>query len=48
VATGAGGTAKSFRFRLPPTARRYIALNIAVENSGGDNTGVDVTFKLLA
>lgn len=46
--SAAGGAAKSFRFRLPPTARRYIALNIAVLADGGDNTGVDVTFKLLA
>ena len=48
VATGQGGVAKTVRFRLPPGVRRYVALNLAVENAGGDNTGVDVTFKLLA
>jgi len=42
-----GGEAKTVRFRLPPTARRYIRLNLAVENGGGDNTGVSVTFRLL-
>ena len=48
AALAAGGAAKTVRFRLPPTARRYIQLNLAVENGGGDNTGVDVTFRLLA
>jgi hypothetical protein len=47
VATGQGGAAKTVRFRLPPTARRYIQLNLAVESGGGDNTGVDVTFRML-
>lgn len=48
--TGAGGTgsaAKTVRFRLPPTARRYIALNLAVESAGGDNTAKSVTFRAL-
>jgi hypothetical protein len=48
AAAAAGGAAKSVRFRLPPTARRYIQLNLAVAADGGDNTDVDVTFKLLA
>ena len=48
AAAAAGGAAKTVRFRLPPTARRYIQLNLAVANGGGDNTGVDVTFRLLA
>ena len=47
VATGQGGPAKTVRFRLPPNARRYIQLNLAVENSGGNNTGVDVTWSVL-
>jgi len=45
--TGGAGAAKTVRFRLPPTARRYVALYLAVENGGGDNTGVDVTFSAL-
>ena len=45
--TGGGGAAKTVRFRLPPTARRYVALYLAVENGGGDNTGVSVTFSAL-
>jgi len=45
--TGAGGIAKSVRFRLPPTARRYIALNVAVESGGGNNTASVVTFRAL-
>ena len=47
AAEAAGGAAKTVRFRLPPTARRYVALYLAVEASGGDNTGVDVTFSAL-
>ncbi len=47
AAAAAGGAAKTVRFRLPPAARRYIQLNLAVEANGGDNTGVDVTFRLL-
>lgn len=47
VATSQGGPAKSIRFRLPPTARRYIAVNVAVESGGGSNIAVDTTLKLL-
>jgi hypothetical protein len=44
---GAGSSAKTVRFRLPPTARRYIALNLAVDASGGDNTASSVIFRML-
>lgn len=44
---GNGAAAKSVRFRLPPTARRYVAINIAVETGGGNNTGVSLTFRAL-
>ena len=44
---GDGAAAKTVRFRLPPNARRYIALNLAVLTAGGDNTGVYVTFRAL-
>lgn len=44
---GNGAAAKTVRFRLPPNARRYVALNLAVEDAGGNNTGVSVTFRAL-
>lgn len=44
---GNGAAAKTVRFRLPPGARRYVALNLAVLTGGGDNTGVSVTFRAL-
>lgn len=44
---GNGAAAKSVRFRLPPTARRYIALNIAVQADGGNNTASNITFRAL-
>lgn len=47
VATNQGGPAKTVRFRLPPTTRQYIAVNIAVESGGGSNIAVDATLKLL-
>lgn len=51
VVTGAGaaagGAAKSVRFRLPPTARRYVRMKIVMLAAAGDNTGVDLTFKAL-
>lgn len=46
-ASSAGSAAKTVRFRLPPSARRYIALNLAVAASGGDNTAKSVTFRML-
>jgi hypothetical protein len=45
--SAAGGAAKTVRFRLPPTARRYIAVNAAVLADGGNNTGVSFTFRAL-
>lgn len=45
--TGNGAAAKTVRFRLPPSARRYIRLNTAVLTGGGDNTGVSLTFQAL-
>lgn len=47
VATAQGSAAKSVRFRLPPTARRYVQVNLAVEASGGDNTAKSVIFRAL-
>lgn len=46
-AGGAGSAAKTVRFRLPPNARRYVALNLAVLTAGGDNTAKSVTFRAL-
>lgn len=46
-AGGAGAAAKKVRFRLPPHARRYVALNLAVESAGGNNTAKSVTFRAL-
>lgn len=46
-AGGAGAAAKTIRFRLPPNALRYISVNAAVLASGGDNTGVSYTLRLL-
>ena len=48
AAQAAGGAAKSIRFRLPPTARRFIAVNYAVASGGGNSTAVEATFRLLA
>ena len=50
VATGAGGAgaaATSQRYKLPTTTRRYLRFSAAVEASGGTNTAVSVTAKLL-
>ena len=46
-AGGIGSAAKTVRFRLPPHARRYIQLNLAVLAAGGDNTAKSVTFSAL-
>ncbi len=46
-ADSAGAAAKDYRFRLPPAARRYVRLYQAVQDAGGDNTGVSVTFRAL-
>ncbi len=42
-----GSAAKTVRFRLPPNARRYVSLNLAVAASGGDNTAKSVTLSAL-
>ncbi len=47
-ASGNGSAAKTVAFRLPVNARRYIAVNCAVENAGGDNTAKSYTLSLLA
>lgn len=46
-AGGAGAAAKTLRFRLPSTTRRYVSLNIAVETGGGDNTAKKVVLSAL-
>lgn len=47
-AGGAGAAAASRRFKLPPSTRRYLRLDAAVLASGGDNTAVSTTLKVLA
>lgn len=50
VSTGAGGVgaaAKSRRIRLPANVRRYVNVNTAVSNGGGDNTAKVVTAQLV-
>ncbi len=42
-----GGAATQFRFRLPPTARRFIAVRYVVEADGGNSTAVDATFRMM-
>jgi len=46
-ASGAGSAAKTVRFRLPPQARRYVGLHLAVAASGGDSTAKSVTLSAL-
>jgi len=51
VLTGAGGVGSAATtrvVRLPSTVRRYIRVNIAVANSGGDNTAATFTFRILS
>jgi hypothetical protein len=51
VLTGAGGTGSAATtrvVRLPSTVRRYIRVNVAVANSGGDNTASTFTFRILS
>jgi hypothetical protein len=45
--TSTGSLAKTVRFRLPSTARRYIRLTAAVPTGAGDNTAVSYGFALL-
>jgi hypothetical protein len=42
-----GSAAKTVRFRIPPQARRYIGVNLAVAASGGDSTAKSVTLSAL-
>lgn len=51
VRTGAGGTgsaALTRPVRLPSTVRRYVRVNIAVANTGGDNTASSFVFRILS
>ena len=52
VVTGAtanpGGLATSRAVKLPGYTRRYVRVNAAVANGGGDNTAVSYTMRLLA
>lgn len=45
-AGGAGAAAATYRFKLPPSIRRYIRVYQAVETSGGNNTAVSITAGL--
>ncbi len=45
--SGNGAAAKTVRFRLPSTARKYVRLKIDVLTAGGDNTGVSATLSAL-
>lgn len=45
-AGGAGAAAVEYRWKLPPSIRRYVSINQAVLAAGGDNTGVSITAKL--
>lgn len=50
VVTGAGGVgagALEKRIKLPTTVRRYVRIDAAVENGGGDNTVISVTLSLV-
>jgi len=47
-ASGAGASANSVRFKLPPSTRRYLRLDAAVLTAGGDNTAKNYTLKVLA
>lgn len=42
-----GSAAKTIRFRLNPSTRRYIAISASVDDDGGDNTGVSYSLNLL-
>jgi len=51
VVTGGGGVGSAAAtrvVRLPSTVRRYIRVNVAVANSGGDNTARTFTFRILS
>ena len=45
--SGNGNAAAERVVSLPPTVRRYVRVNAAVETGGGDNTGTSYTFELV-
>lgn len=45
--SGNGSDAKTVRFRLPSTARRYIAIHQALESGGGNVTATIATLRVL-
>lgn len=45
-AGGAGSSAATERFYLPPSVKRYLRATTSVEASGGDNTGDSITVKV--
>lgn len=50
VLTGAGGvgaTGYTAKFRLPPSAKRYVRISTAVSAAGGTLTSLSVTFSIL-
>jgi hypothetical protein len=47
-ASSAGAAAASRRIKLPPSCRRYIRLDAAVQSAGGDNTAKNYSLKLFA
>lgn len=50
VITGAGGTggpATTRKVQLPPSARKFLRMNIAASATAGNNTAVSATMSLL-
>lgn len=50
VITGAGGVgagAAERRVKLPPSVRQHLAMDIAVEAAGGNNTAVEASLSLV-
>lgn len=48
TAGASGGAATSRIYKLPGATRRYVRVNAAVEDGGGDNTAVSYTMAILA
>lgn len=46
-ATGNGYAGGKCQFRLPPSCKRYIAVNCEVAAAGGDNTAKSYTMRVL-
>lgn len=46
--TGNGHPGEKVQFRLPPNAKRFVAVKCAVQASGGDNTAKKYTLRVLA